>query len=363
MIFPHNLSGIGRFRLSLNILLHVSAALLFSCSFFAALSPAVHAQGAPVTKYPVTIVLPPKLVAGQPATLAVLDSDGRLAPGITVDLGDNQSVTTDITGRAYFTAPSQGSVMFAKVLGIELAAIVEPALPGVRQGIVVRQFISQRDHFSICGAQFRGDADANSVRLNNDPALILAASPECLVVLAGPKATLGPAQIAIDAGTVHASASTSVVSLESELAIPPLTPGKKSNVSVRVEGSDAPLAIVVENKTPGVLRFLSGDVQTLRTSGGTVNRAQIDVETIRSGDFSIHARLAPVPDTDAARRYLEAAAQFAPQDSQRTIKKLADRVTRHQADAEKVRRELDKILSSAITGDSRALLEAARAAL
>jgi hypothetical protein len=347
------------------------ATLLAGAFFFAAPSLVAHAQAAPRVQSPVTIVLPPKLVAGQPATLAVLGADGRVAPDVTVELGQDQlkdqgkvqRVTTDVTGRAFFTAPSSGSVMFAKVQGVASVALVEPAPSGARQGIAVRLFISQRDRFSICGAAFRGDADANSVHLNAEPALILASSPECLIVLAGPKAKPGAAQIVIDTGAAHAAVSTTLVSLESEPANPPLAPGKKSSLAIRVEGSEKPLAIIVENKSPGVLRFLRGDAQQLRSSGGPVNRAQFEVETLRSGDFSFHARLAPVPDPDAARRYLEAALPLAPKDLQRTVKKLADRLAHHPGDVERVRGELDKILSSAIAGDSRTLLEASRAAL
>jgi hypothetical protein len=339
------------------------AALLVGALFVTVSSLSARGQAAPAAKSPVTVVLPPKLIAGQPATLAVLGEDGRLAPDVTVELGKNQHVTTDVTGRALFTAPSDGNVMFAKVFGVASVALVEPARSAPPKGIDVRPFISQRDRFSICGGAFRGDADANSVRLNGEQALILASSPECLVVLAGPKSKPGPAEIAIDAGAAHATASITIVSLESEPANPPLAPGKKSTLTVRVDGSEKPIAIIAENKTPGVLRFLRGDVQQLRTSGGPVNRAQIEVETLRSGDFSIHARLAPVPDPNAARRYLEATMPFAPKDSQRTVKKLADRLAHHPNDIEKVRRKLDKILSSAIAGDSRILLGAARAAL
>src|SRR5580704_15781782 len=124
MIFLRNNSSIGHFRLTFPAFRRVLAALLLTFSFFVAPSLLARAQAAPVTKFPVSIVLPPKLVAGQPGTLAVLDADGRLAPDVTVELGPQQNtsqgkvqrVTTDITGRAFFTAPPQGGVIFARVL-------------------------------------------------------------------------------------------------------------------------------------------------------------------------------------------------------------------------------------------------------
>ncbi len=65
---------------------------------------------------------------------------------------------------------------------------------------------------------------------------------------------------------------------------------------VRVQGSEQRLHLVVENETPGVLRFLSGDLQEVVTGGGPQNFALLKVETIRAGDFSFHARLLPAPD-------------------------------------------------------------------
>ncbi len=52
--------------------------------FAVILSPLIsaHAQIATPATWYVTIILPQKVVAGHPATLAVLGSDGRLAPCI-----------------------------------------------------------------------------------------------------------------------------------------------------------------------------------------------------------------------------------------------------------------------------------------
>src|ERR1700740_453783 len=69
------------------------------------------AQSTSATTWTVSIVLPPRLVAGQPATLAVLGVDGRLAQGITVDVGRGQRVKTDKSGRAFFTASADAPVL------------------------------------------------------------------------------------------------------------------------------------------------------------------------------------------------------------------------------------------------------------
>ena len=84
----------------------------------------------PVTKIGVMLglgVLPARIVAGQPATLAVLGLDGKLAADVKVDLGNDQRVTTDATGRASFTAPGIGAVLLAKVSGTSAAALLDSA--------------------------------------------------------------------------------------------------------------------------------------------------------------------------------------------------------------------------------------------
>src|SRR5271170_48557 len=150
------------------------------------------AQSIANATWSVTIVLPPIAVAGHPATLAVFGADGRLASGVTVDTGRGQRVTTDSTGQATFNVPSDGSFVLAKSSGAASAALVDADAPDENpQKIDVAAVISLRDRFSICGGAFRGDAEANRVKINGERALILAASPECLVVLPGPKASPG----------------------------------------------------------------------------------------------------------------------------------------------------------------------------
>ena len=97
------------------------------CRTFFALVPSLHAQiqSTPLTTWAVTIVLPPKLMAGHPATLAVLGVDGKLASNVTVDLGKGQTVKTDRTGRAFFTVPATGDYLLAKASGASVAALID----------------------------------------------------------------------------------------------------------------------------------------------------------------------------------------------------------------------------------------------
>jgi hypothetical protein len=319
----------------------------------------------------VVILLPPKVVSGQPATLAILSADGRLASNVGVAVG-GQSVKTDMTGRASFTVPSDASVIVARSYGVSAAALVDPAVPSGSshgsshvsgQGIMAPAVISQRDRFSICGGNFRGDADANPVQIGDVPAPVLAASPECLVALPGPKTKVGTATILVGAAEARWTTTTTVVSLEFEPPNPPLAVQVKSNLEVHVAGSDSPLSIVVKNETPGVLRFLQGDTQELRTSGGSPNAAKVEAQAIRSGDYSFRAHLARVVDLGSAQRYLKAAESLAPANSRRRVERLAETLAKNPGGGGKVRRELDKMIAATAAGDFRTVLEAARAAL
>jgi len=346
-----------------------SIGIFFAILFFAALANTARAQqAAPNTTWAVTIVLPPRLVAGRPATLAVLGVDGRLAEGVTVEVGapsgTTQHVKTDKTGRAIFEAPSSVSVLVATASGASAAALIDAAASAdALQLISIAPVISMQDQFSICGGKFQGDEDSNHVVLNDDPALVLAASPECLVILPGPRVIPGPAKISIESAAAQWNVTSTLVALNFDPPLPALVPEKKSHLTVHVQGSDRPLGIAVENKTPGVLRFLRGDVQELHTSGGSQNLATIEVLAIRSGDFSFHARLLLPPDAAAARRYLEAAQPLAPKDLAHRVKNVASRLMHHSGDTERAASELDAILSITIAGDFRTLLVSARAAL
>ena len=136
-------------------------------------------------------MLPPRIVAGRPATLAALGVDGKLASGVKVDVGDQQ-LTTDSTGRAIFSAPASAGYVLAKASGSSFATLVDPPAGDPSPTISVAPVISLHDQFSICGTALSGRADGNLVKINGQLSLVLAASPECIVVLPGPKVEAGP---------------------------------------------------------------------------------------------------------------------------------------------------------------------------
>lgn len=303
-------------------------------------------------------------MAAHPATLAVFGPEGKLAPGVSVDLSDGESITTDRTGRAHFTAPAKGTFLLARAEGTTAAALIDPATgESESSSATLPPVVSLNKNLWICGPGLQGDANADNVAINGHAALVLAASPECVVVLPPPAAAPGRASISVNAPGVHWEASTTLVSLEFEAPHPALQPDQKGRLTVRVHGSAAKLDLVVENASPDVLRFMRGDVQQVRTSGGANNSASIEVEAERSGDFSFRARIVPLPDPAIAARYLLAAAPYASREARRKIEKLVRRLAHRPHNVASERQDIARILDHAAPGDFSTLLSAAYSAL
>jgi hypothetical protein len=338
----------------------------FFCNLLLCVPAAIPSQNGsnPLNTWTVTIVLPPRLMAGHPATLAVLGVDGKLAPGVTVNLSDGDKVMTDRTGRALFTAPATGDYLLASASGSAAATLIDPA-EGTSEpsNVTLPTIVSVRDRFWICAGSLQGRADANTVQIGDNPALVLAASPECIVVLAGPHAKPGTTSLSLETPGVRWTASTTLVSLEFDAPNPALLPGQKGQLTVHARGSDEKLRIVVSNRTPGVLRFLQGDSRELVTSGGADNGVGIPVKAVTSGDFSFSARLLDSPSASVAARYLLAAETVAPGDLRGAAKSLAGELEHHPRDTERVRADVQRIIRKTIEGDFRTLLEAAQASL
>jgi len=327
------------------------------------LSPGPIRAQAPVPA--LSIVLPPRLLANAPATLAILGGDGHLAPGVVVDIGNGQHVTTDATGHASFTAPPDGAFI-AKAEGVSAAALVDAASAHTPSAITVAPNVSQHDRFAICGSGFSSNVTADRVTINGDAAFVLAASPVCVVILPQTRTLAGPAKVVIDTGSADASANTFLIALDFVPPNPPLMPGRKGKLVVRAEGTADPLQIVVENHSASVLRFVRGDTQELHTSGGAQNQVSIEVQAIRSGAFSFRARIVPPADPASAVRYLEIAESVAPKNPgnmQRALKAITGQLAHRPRDSAKARAAVQHLAASAPSGSLRALLDAAAASL
>jgi hypothetical protein len=311
---------------------------------------------------PRVIILPPKMVAGGPATLAVLDAQGRLLPGIAVEISGGPKVTTDVTGRALFITPDEAGSLVAKISGLPVtasAAILTPEdaarvkagdSPPERSRIVsYPRVISIHDRFTLEGAGFRGAADLNHVSLNGDPCLVLAASSISLVVLPGLHVPVGDANLNVTvAGADAGQFPVSVVLLE--ITGPPeaVSAGSSGKLAVRALGSSAPLLVEIRNGSPAVIQLPKGNVQRLRTSGGDQNIATVDVKFVTGGNYSVSARLISSdinsPDLESVRRRLAEARKISTGDWPARIDQVLRKMDQEPQDWPRIRSELRGLL-------------------
>lgn len=315
------------------------------------------------------IVLPRKLVTGQRATLAVLDDAGRLVSGASVAFTGGEHVVTDVTGRASFTAPAEPGVLFAQLPGhvVTASATVIAPPPNSPDGVQLSDYprvILVSDRCAVDGFGFRGEADANHVMLGDQPALVLAASPVALVLLPGPGAGVGPGQLLMEVGgRSPGPVPVTLVSLELSAPKKQLAPREKSKLAVYIRGTSQPLEMEARNLTPEVVKLPRGNVQRVISAGGESNTAEIEMQGLRAGDFSVSVRLVPgmagLPDIETARYHVLAARRLATREWQVRLDRLIRRMERSPKDALRVQHELEKMLAQQPEGEFGRLLEAA----
>ncbi len=334
--------------------------------------PKSHASPAPRL-----IILPLKVVAGAKATLAVLDSQGRLLPNIVVELSGGQKVTTDVTGRALFEAPDQPSSLVAKISGqgISASATVlasEDSGPhasseGPARGVTLISYphiVVLQDRFSLEGSGFRGAADSNHVYLNGDPCLVVASSPVSLVALSGPRVPVGDVNLhvtvaGIDAGQFPISA----VLLEFSGPTEAVNAGSTGKLVLHAHGTTEPLILEVRNGSPGVIQLSKGNVQRLKSSGGDENIAPVEVKFVTGGNYSVSARLisadASLPDLGLARRRLAEARKIASGDWSARIDRVLLKLDQTPQDLPQIRAELKSMLDDKPAASLASLLDSA----
>jgi len=316
-----------------------------------------------------TIVLPPVLVAGETATLAVLDAQGRPSPNVAVSLGGEVTVTTDATGRAALTAPNAQGVVHASLSGGTAAtsATVIAAPAEKRAGISIEnapRVMMLRDRFTIRGQGFHGIGDENQVTLAGQPAVVLAASPVALVLLPNPATPLGETQLMVRANQESASTSpVSVIAIELAADKSSGQPGTASEIHVKVRGTDRSVDFEVRAEPAGRIELARGNPSRGRTSGGAENTAAIHFTFRQPGDFLLEVRSVPeplgLPDTDAARRELEQALQLAPEGWAKPIEHVLKLVEQHPQDVAEARDAIEKMLAKKPEGEFGRHLEAA----
>jgi len=245
------------------------------------------------------VLLPRRIVSGERATLAVLDVNGRLTPGVTVNFSNGDWFTTDATGRALFVAPLNPGVIFGSIAGRTGRVATTILLPGEAASDSIEVSLAPRvasltDRFEIFGKSFCGDADANQVTIAEQPAIVLASSPTALVVLPPPDLQAGGAAVQVTCAKRQSAAfSVTFVGLGLEADSSPLKPGEHRALTVRVRGTTAKVVLEARNLAPEIAELSGGNPVRASSSGGAENLAKFEVLGRKNGSFLISIRLVP----------------------------------------------------------------------
>jgi hypothetical protein len=265
-----------------------------------AISFAAVAQQPPPASAARILLLPRQIVSGERATLAVLDVNGRLTPGVTVEFSNGDRLTTDATGRALFVAPLDPGLIYASITQRtgHVRTTVLPSAEAAASAMDVAsapRFASLTDRFEIAGSGFCGDADANQLRVAGRTALVLASSPLSLVAL--PPTDLEPGRAVVEVACAkRASSSFSItfVSLSLEADSSPLAPGEQRTLTVRVSGTAAKVGLEARNLAPEVADLTGGNPSRISSSGGANNFGRFVLVGRQHGTFLVSIRLLPL---------------------------------------------------------------------
>ncbi len=229
--------------------------------------PAPSAAGARI------LLVPRRMVSGERATIAVLDVNGRLTPGVTIQFSNGDKVTTDTTGRALFVAPLTPGELYASIAGRPgrvataiLPASAEESAPRID---LAPRIASVADRFEVTGAGLCGDADKNQVAINGQAALVLASSPSALTILPAPDPPTGLAQVSVACGKQEsAHFKVLFVALKLEADSSPLQPGQKRSLKVNVGGTQEKIQLEARNLAPEIAELDGGNPARVSSSGG-----------------------------------------------------------------------------------------------
>ena len=347
--------------------------IVLLAAYFMALGAAGRQQavpGAAPEADRVTILLPPVMVQGEPATLAVLDAQGRPAPNVSVRLG-GAALTTDATGRAAFIAPEAVGVLRAALAGGSGEAtgqvIASFASPQSLRIDSAERVLLLKEPSAVLGAGFSGAADENQVMLADLPAAVLAASSAALVVLPNPRTPLGDASLVVRSGGLTASRTpVAVIALELGSTKDKGQAGETGELRVTARGTDRVVDFEVRAHPQGRIELAAarnGGPSRGRTSGGTENTATVAFTFRQPGRFYFELRLVPaprgLPDTGAAQRELLEAQRLAPAAWEKRVGRVLDLLAAHPQDVREVRDALEKMLAEKPEGEFGRHLEAA----
>jgi hypothetical protein len=272
-----------------------------ACGIAGGLAPALAAQQTPLAPpAPPSariLLLPPRIVSGERATLAVLDVSGRLTPGVTINFSNGDHLRTDSTGRALFVAPLNPGVIFGSIEGRpgRAASVIltptEASAPSMEISAAPR-VASLTDRFEILGKRFCGDADSNRVTIANHGALVLASSPVALTVLPPMELEPGPAKVTVSCAKRDAPEFSVVfVELALQADSSPLKRGEHRTLTVRVAGTTEKMSLEARNLAPDIAELEGGNPVRRLSSGEEENVAQFEVVGKKNGTFLISIRL------------------------------------------------------------------------
>jgi len=263
-------------------------------------------QQAPAASGARILLLPRRIVSGDRATLAVLDMNGRLTPGVGVAFSNGDHLTTDATGRAMFVAPLNAGVISAGISGRsgKVYTTIQTPTDVASSTIEIAtapRVASLSDRFELSGRGFCGDADANRVSVDGKGALVLASSPTTLVVL--PPADLDPGESLVELNCAKHDAqpfTVRFVALSLEADSSRLTPGDHRTLTVRVRGTTSKVSLEARNLAPEIAELSGGNPARVASSGGVENAATFELVGRQRGNFVVSIHL--VPTQGAPRR-------------------------------------------------------------
>jgi hypothetical protein len=272
---------------------------LFMTLLAAASLDTADAQRPPGASGARTLLLPRQIVSGERATLAVLDGNGRLTPGVTVSFSNGDRLTTDATGRALFVAPLAPGVILASIAGRpdRVPTVVLSASEAASSSMEISRapgVASLTDRFELLGRGFCGDADANQVAIGGQTALVLASSPVSLLILPPMDLDAGDATTEISCAKRQAQAfSITLIELDLQADSSPLKPGEHRTLTVRVRGSAAKVSLEARNLAPAIAELMGGNPVQASSAGGAENVARFHLVGRKNGTFVISIRLVP----------------------------------------------------------------------
>ncbi len=243
------------------------------------------------------------MVTGERATLAVLDVNGKLTPGVHITFSNGDKIATDPTGRALFAAPLTTGTVYASIdgrTGRVFSTILTPTdVPSAALEVSsAPRVASLSDRMEILGHGFCGDADANRVTIGGIPALVLASSPAYLAVLPPLEMDPGPASVQVRCGQKTSDAFTVVfVALELEAKSSTLAPGEHRTLQVHITGSVSKISLEARNLAPEIADLKGGAVVRANSTGGKENTASFELSGKQRGSFVISIRLLSPPST------------------------------------------------------------------